>query len=231
MALRRGALPSGVAGLRLVVVQGPGQGAQLVLDGKPVVEIGRSPTADLTLPDPQVAGIHLKVYRGDGLHLACFDVTGYGFGHNDQRVLKAELRPGDTLRLGSHVIRVITDSTQEVPTVAPQPLAAQMPAPPTATGALRVVRGNDAGKTFPLGEKSVVVLGRGEAADITIWDIRASRAHCRIDRIDGGFRLSDLNSSNGTFVNGKKVTSHLLQSGDLIKIGASVLQFAALRPA
>lgn len=208
------------------MVEGPGQGAQLTLDRKPVVEIGRSPTADLTLPDPQVAGIHLKIYRGDGERLACFDVTGYGFGHNEQRVLKAELRPGDTVRLGSHALRVLTDSSQRVPTVAPQPLSAQMPAP-AAAAVLRAVRGNDAGKSFALVDKSAFVIGRGEAADITIWDIRASRAHCRIDRIDGGYRLSDLNSSNGTFVNGKKVASHMLRTGDLIKIGASVLQFSA----
>ncbi len=217
--------------LRLVVVNGAGIGSQVKLTGQPMVEIGRSSSADLTLNDPQVADLHLKLYR-EGAVYVCFDVTGQGFGHNGQRVLKASLAVGDLIQVGGHAIRLIADRPDMVPHVptpptppAPQPVAPQ-PQTQTPNGAaLRAVRGNDAGKTFPLA-KDVVIMGRGVSTDITLWDIRASRAHCRIDRRGNAYRISDLNSANGTYVNGKKIRVHDLQPGDMIKIGASVLQFA-----
>ena len=55
-----------------------------------------------------------------------------------------------------------------------------------------------------------------------------SRATCRIDRHARGFRISDLGSSNGTYVNGKRITTHELQTGDVIKIGATLLQFQGI---
>jgi pSer/pThr/pTyr-binding forkhead associated (FHA) protein len=209
-----------------------------------MVEIGRSASADLTINDPQVADLHLKLYR-EGAIYTCFDVTGQGFGHNGQRVLKASLNVGDLIQVGAHAIRLIADRPDMVPHVpaapaapAPAPaLAAPAAAPPQRApaapaqaqngAALRAVRGNDAGKTFPLG-KDVVIMGRGVSTDITLWDIRASRAHCRIDRRGNAYRISDLNSANGTYVNGKKIRVHDLRQGDMIKIGASVLQFAAV---
>jgi pSer/pThr/pTyr-binding forkhead associated (FHA) protein len=72
-----------------------------------------------------------------------------------------------------------------------------------------------------------MIMGRGVSTDITLWDIRCSRAHCRIDRRGDAYQVSDLNSSNGTYVNGQKLKApHRLQAGDMIKLGASVLQFS-----
>lgn len=209
--------------LRLVVVTGRTIGTQLRLSQQTMVEIGSSPSADLTLHDPAIALLHLKLYRDEQGQLTCFDVTGQGFGHNNTRVLKANLQIGDLIQVGSHVVRLIADRPDLVPRADPL-----LTAPGQANGeaSLRAVRGNDAGKSFPLGEKPTVIMGRGAETDITIWDIRASRAHARIDRQGNAYRLSDLGSSNGTYVNGKKITSHQLRAGDMIKIGASVLQFS-----
>jgi pSer/pThr/pTyr-binding forkhead associated (FHA) protein len=198
-----------------------------------MVEIGSAPGADLTLNDPHIAAMHIKLYL-EGQVYVCFDVTGQGFGHNNQRVVKASLTIGDLIHLGSHQIRLIADLPDLQPRVAPQvpaapPLAPAAPRAPNANGepaSLRAVQGNDAGKSFPLG-KEVMIMGRGVSTDITLWDIRCSRAHCRIDRRGNAYQVSDLNSSNGTFVNGKKLRApHRLQAGDMIKLGASVLQFA-----
>lgn len=186
-----------------------------------MVEVGRSAAADLTLHDPHVADIHLKIYR-EGVAYTCFDVTGAGFLHNNRRSLKAQLSVGDVIQVGSHVIRLLSDSTTNVPMVN----TAQAPGVGNGLAVLQVVKGNDAGKCFPLGPKSVLILGRGVSTDITIWDIRASRAHCRIDRVASGqYRISDLNSSNGTTVNGHKITTHDLRAGDLVRIGATVMRF------
>jgi pSer/pThr/pTyr-binding forkhead associated (FHA) protein len=208
--------------LRLVVVEGQCLGAQLRLDQQTVVEVGRSQAADMSLPDAHVADIHLKIYR-EGDSFTCFDVTGQGFLHNKTKTLKAALSVGDVIQLGAHKLRLLSDSVSEVPTAGEQPPEVQ-----AGHVALLAVKGNDAGKTWPLGHKSVLILGRGVSTDITIWDIRASRAHCRIDRANGGsYQISDLNSSNGTTVNGSKITTHDLRDGDEVRIGATVLRFCA----
>lgn len=204
--------------LRLVVVEGESLGVQLRLQHQNVVEVGRSAAADLRIADSAIADIHLKVYR-EGERFTCFDVTGQGFLHNGERTVRAEISVGDVISLGSHKLRLLSDETHELPTAGREI--------PGASGepALVVLRGNDAGHAFPVGNKSVQILGRGASTDITIWDIRASRAHCRIDKLPNGFRISDLNSSNGTTVNGKKITSHELSEGDEVQIGSTVLRF------
>lgn len=205
--------------LRLVIVEGQAQGTQLRLGQRPAIEVGRSSAADLTILDPALADIHLKIFR-EGDHYTCFDVTGAGFLHNERKTLKATLEPGDLIRLGSHAIRLLSDSTTDLPSSAPR-----APAAPAGCVSLVAVKGNDAGKAFVLGHKNVVILGRGVQTDITIWDIRASRAHCRIDRLANGYQISDLNSSNGTSVNGKRIKTHALEDGDLVRIGSTVLRF------
>lgn len=204
--------------LRLVVVEGESLGAQLRLQAQNVVEVGRSQAADLRLPDPHVADIHLKIYR-ESEQFTCFDVTGQGFLHNGKKTLQALLNVGDTVQIGSHKLRLLSDSVTEVP-AAPEAVVAP------GEAALVAVKGNDAGRSWPLGHKNVLILGRGVSTDITIWDIRASRAHCRIDRHAAGYRISDLNSSNGTTVNGQRITSHELAQGDEVRIGATVLRFS-----
>ena len=64
-----------------------------------------------------------------------------------------------------------------------------------------------------------VVVGRGSNADIRLDDRWASRAHCEIDEIDGVLMVHDLESRNGTIVNGQYVTQAHLMPGDRLTIG------------
>ena len=52
-----------------------------------------------------------------------------------------------------------------------------------------------------------------------------SSEHCRIRPEDGHFVLHDLKSTNGTFVNERRVTRHVLSEGDVVKIGETSLLF------
>ncbi len=90
---------------------------------------------------------------------------------------------------------------------------------------LQCVEGNDKGKTFDLSEGNVWVIGRGHSADITVMDIKVSRAHCRIDRVGHVFYLNDLNSTNGSFLNGQQIDRQVLHRGDYVKIGYTILSF------
>ena len=69
-----------------------------------------------------------------------------------------------------------------------------------------------------------VTLGRGTAADVMVPDAAVSRTHASL-RIDGDtVVVEDLDSSNGTRVNGAEVSQARLEHGDVIKLGATELE-------
>jgi transcriptional regulator with GAF, ATPase, and Fis domain len=83
------------------------------------------------------------------------------------------------------------------------------------------------GRLVPLGEAEVS-LGRDQANAVALDDLAASRQHCVIRPSGQGFQLTDLNSRNGTFVNGVPVRQRLLEHNDQVRVGGSVFVF--LRP-
>ena len=80
------------------------------------------------------------------------------------------------------------------------------------------------GRSVPL-TRPEVTLGRLPECDVVVDDPGASRQHARIRRTDAGFELVDLGSTNGTLVNDVPVGEHLLEDGDRITIGQTVLEF------
>ena len=90
------------------------------------------------------------------------------------------------------------------------------------------------GRTISLTEQEVVI-GRESSAGLCLADLSVSRYHCRIRSEEGRFQIVDLESLNGTFVNGLPVSARLLEHGDQIRIGDSCFSFAlhdeALPPA
>jgi Nif-specific regulatory protein len=68
-----------------------------------------------------------------------------------------------------------------------------------------------------------ITIGRSEHHHLHITDRRASRNHCRIERIAEGYKVVDLGSQNGTRVNGQVVTQKVLAPGDRIEIGDVVI--------
>ena len=90
---------------------------------------------------------------------------------------------------------------------------------------LFVVRGRDQGRHFQLSQ-SVLRLGREAGSDIQLFDSEASRMHAEVRvQQDGTWELLDLNSSNGTRVNGDVVSTHVLRSGDRVEIGETLMIF------
>ncbi len=68
-------------------------------------------------------------------------------------------------------------------------------------------------------------IGRKKANDIVIDNLAVSGFHAQIDSVSNTFVLRDLDSTNGTFVNDKKITLHTLQHNDSILIGKHELIF------
>lgn len=85
------------------------------------------------------------------------------------------------------------------------------------------------GKTFPL-DGDVLTIGREAGNNIVINDAEVSRKHCQFVFQGGKYILTDLGSTNGTFINGQRLTGqHILQSGEVISLGEQInLLFEAL---
>jgi two-component system NtrC family sensor kinase len=93
---------------------------------------------------------------------------------------------------------------------------------------LFVIRGNDQGARFELEGNSTGV-GRDWSNQVQLHDTEVSRQHAEIRRAGEAYVLADLDSSNGTFVNGKRVKEHRLSSGDQLQLGGTLMLFT--RPA
>ncbi|WP_027717228.1 FhaA domain-containing protein [Desulfovirgula thermocuniculi] len=89
---------------------------------------------------------------------------------------------------------------------------------------LVVTEGPAKGKVFELLPRTAVV-GRRETCDLVIDDPSVSRRHARLEYRGGNFILRDLGSTNGVYVNGVRVHSKVLSSGDVIKLGTTLCTF------
>jgi pSer/pThr/pTyr-binding forkhead associated (FHA) protein len=91
-------------------------------------------------------------------------------------------------------------------------------------GVLIVKRGPNAGSKFFL-DADATTVGRHPNSDIFLDDITVSRQHAEIRRGNGSFKLHDVGSLNGTYVNRERVEETNLRSGDEIQIGKFKLVF------
>lgn len=101
-----------------------------------------------------------------------------------------------------------------------------------AANRLIVRTGPNPGMLFDL-TKEITSLGRDVASDIVLGDPEVSRQHSRLTRTPGGYVLEDLGSTNGTFVNGERLTGpRVLTPGDLLGMSEKVtLTFESTTPA
>jgi len=90
---------------------------------------------------------------------------------------------------------------------------------------LVVEQGERAGQVLAMAQPALVI-GRGKDNDLVLLEADVSREHARLQRGPQGWTLVDLGTTNGTFVNGKRLPAqdpYLLRPGDRITIGSSVL--------
>jgi hypothetical protein len=97
-------------------------------------------------------------------------------------------------------------------------------APRMGPAVLEFVKGPLTGRSFPL-DRDVTTVGSVDGNSVVLQDTGVSRKHVGIRKIDGGFELADLGSTNGVFVNGEKSARRRLVAGDVIRIGTSEAVF------
>lgn len=89
---------------------------------------------------------------------------------------------------------------------------------------VKILFGGQEMQAYRLDQPQVRV-GRDESCDIHIDNLGISRSHCQFEKAPGGYVVRDLNSANGTFVNGKRIQEHTLTNNDQVLIGKFTLIF------
>jgi len=125
----------------------------------------------------------------------------------------------------SSPVPAITRATAEVSTAGPQAtLATAITAVPTR---LNVIDGPLLGKELALDRRELTI-GRAPNSDLVIDDEFASSAHARLTNSGDGWVITDLNSTNGTFVDGTRIgTPLVVNPGMQIRVGKTVFELRA----
>ena len=93
---------------------------------------------------------------------------------------------------------------------------------------LRTVTEGQPEKTFRILAGNERTIGRATGADFIIDAALVSRVHCRVSALAGGeLEITDLESTNGTYVNGERIETARLASGDRLQVGR--VEFVALQ--
>lgn len=195
--------------------------------------IGRSELADIVINDDRASRSHAAIGMFGG-RFAVRDLgSANGTSLNDRVVTQDWLTHGDVIRIGRTQFRF-----EEV-----SPIRLGKPTKPgEVNDELDVDRfrslvhhSEDPCLVLSLGDQTVeyplkgelLTIGRDPACDIVIDTEMVSRRHAQVERRGRAFLLRDAGSSNGTLVNRAKITQHVLQDGDLIRMGEAVMVFKA----
>lgn len=119
-----------------------------------------------------------------------------------------------------------------LPSAAPAALSASGCAPEAWRHSLLVLEGPQPGLRIELGDKPLV-LGRRTAADLVLPELQVSALHCRvqIERGRPALKVTDLNSTNGSFINGQRVAgTAYLAPGGILAVGRHLFRHDFLSP-
>jgi pSer/pThr/pTyr-binding forkhead associated (FHA) protein len=210
-----------------------------------IITLGRR-QADVLLDDPRASGAHAEIRREGKKHRLVDLGSTNGTLLNQKKVREAILSDQDVIEIGSTVLCYFADIRDFHGEADEMTHSQKKPAPkkvpefqelsrvtewsttskkiPIHQISLEVIQGEDLGRQMDF-QKIQVSIGR-TGCDLTLSDRDLSRKHCMIETLSrSSIFVKDLNSTNGTFLNGDPIKTSRLQSGDLIGIGSTIIRF------
>jgi ABC transport system ATP-binding/permease protein len=181
-----------------------------------IITIGRAPDNDIVLDFPQVSSYHVKFVKDeDGYTLEDLESSN-GTYVNGQRILKEHVTFSDTIHFGSLPFNMDNLRDDILSRITGQN-------PALAKTAIEIA---------PFIDLKSVVIGRSPDCDIFIDYPQVSGHHVKITPTTEGFQIEDLQSTNGTFVDGMQITSpRLIKSDESIYLGTYKFSLSQLEPA
>jgi pSer/pThr/pTyr-binding forkhead associated (FHA) protein len=202
------------------------------------ISFGRDAGCDVVIPSSEVSRRHAEIAPGD-VGYVLSDTSTNGIFVNGQRVDAMQvLGRGDVVRIGTEEFRFYADQASASPKVevAADPAAASAPTPPVAApfprqalATLEVVGTSPLkGQTFSI--VSVLAhVGRGPHNDIVIVEESVSDSHAKLQRREGMWYVTDLGSTNGTYIGGRRIAAEEKLATDAdIRFGGVPFVFRAL---
>jgi pSer/pThr/pTyr-binding forkhead associated (FHA) protein len=220
----------------LTIFEGEQSGKRFLLKNLSVFEAGRSQGNHIHLKDPSVAMSHFRVYRS-GQQFSIYDLgSTKGTLVNGEAVDKVDLTPGDEIQVGDVKMLfelVSPDVSGRLASSAPDSeetdAQARCGGITTKTAkskpTLIVLDGHDSGKRYSLDGKAQFKIGRSVTSDLKLSDAKVSRDHCIVELVRDHHIIIDLESANGTVVNGDRVRKTVLKEGDFIRLGYTMLKY------
>ncbi|MCL6417551.1 FHA domain-containing protein [Aestuariirhabdus sp. Z084] len=202
----------------LKLVRKDNQGiARWLVDAR--MRIGSSSENDFVIADDSVAGNHAELrVKDEEIALVRVDTSAV-LSVNGRDVKKAVLtKAGDLICVGSVELELVDPKDGFVPKVKPANNDKQW--------SIKAMDASLPDRTFAINK--AMVIGRSADCQISISSSHLSRRHAELSLLDGRLMVKDLGSSNGTYVNGKRVTEACLKRGDLV--GFDKLMFTVLGP-
>ena len=181
--------------------------------------IGRAPDNAVVIDNSRISGRHARV-EATGAGARIVDLgSSNGIFYQGQRVQSHTLRDGDVVHLGKFA------AVQFRAQIGLLPVQARVESRPVARPAPRPTP--RPAQSLNLQGRDVIKIGRAQDNDIVLDNPQVSRYHAMLERMGSRYRLSDLKSSNGVFLNGQRIEKGAWPSeGDEIHIGPYELLFA-----
>ncbi len=189
------------------------------------IRIGREQDNDLVLASDSCSRYHAEILRGRGVYKIVDLNSTNGIVVDSRRVQEHLIASGDTVEIGEYSLGLSipqeeTPKTVMMPTIgsAPKPPDRAPEKPPRVLYFNRLI-GKGGERSLKIAEGVEYVVGRSSGADMVVDDAECSGRHALITRRGDRCTVRDLDSANGTFVNGEQVTEAEIGPGDRLKIG------------
>lgn len=211
------------------------------------ISIGRAQGCTIHLDEPSISRLHAVIYPLNGGWVLQRKANFGALLLNGQEVENAPLEGGEELSVGGYSLRIAIEAPQPTSLTASKSTAGSQSVSVATdrTGSVDTNAGDGRTRFVQSGvsalfrmepgsanldeflmEKEVALFGRGSNCDVVLTEKKASRKHFEVRRQGLSFFLKDLNSANGTVVNGNAVTETELVAGDVIQVGESKIEFS-----
>ena len=203
----------------LIIEDRSGRSAAEISFDQGTYTIGRVDGNDVVLPSSSVSRTHARIFVDNNKCYIDDLASANGvFVDGIKCSDRTEIKNGSKIRIGEYTL-YLEYKDQNALNNGQEILKTQIVSGEQSGYKIVRVGDNFAGEEFMLSEESNTI-GRTEDNYILLSDSSISRNHAKIVNSNMTFKVVDLNSSNGTFVNHKKVQrEQILQSGDLIRFG------------
>ena len=181
---------------------------------KAVISIGRHPTNDIVIKEPVVSAFHAQIVREGGQLIFIHphpqqQRTTNGLLYMGRSIpgnepFRKPLERGDIFRIGDEYGTLVTLAYNDGSTAVQDIVSVIRP--------------------IPLGAP-LISLGRHSDNTVILNHPQVSAHHARLEMVQGGYRIVDLRSTNGVYVNAQRMSNQLLKPGDEVRIGPFKLTY------